>query len=263
MTLSAETTATMTIAEAPPRRVQVAGCPVDCLSFTQAQEEICRRIEDAIPAHVVFINAAKIVNYQRNRALQAAIDRADVLLADGVPVVWASRLLGRSLPGRVNGTDLMESMIAVAAQRGYRVFFLGARREVLRRAIDKLKTLYPGLTIAGYRDGYFRPAEEESLLQEIVASRAQLLFLAISTPRKEIWANENLRRLGPIVCQGVGGSIDVLAGATRRAPVWMQRFGLEWFFRFLQEPRRMWRRYLETNSLFLWLVFAELIRSAK
>jgi N-acetylglucosaminyldiphosphoundecaprenol N-acetyl-beta-D-mannosaminyltransferase len=241
------------------KRIRVAGCPVDQLSFTGAESEICWRIERQAPTHVVFVNAAKVVNYRRDRRLREAVDRADLLLADGVPVVWASRLLGRSLPGRVNGTDLMERMVRLAAERGYRVFFLGARKQVLNRAIEELKRRHPDLLVAGSRDGYFRPEEEPSVIAEIVASRAQLLFLAVSSPQKELWVNDNLRRLGPIVCQGVGGSIDVVAGITRRAPAWMQRNGLEWFFRLLQEPRRMWRRYLETNSLFLLAVCAAFV----
>jgi len=244
----------------PVKRIRVAGCPVDQLSFTGAESEICRCIERRAPAHVVFVNAAKVVNYRRDRRLREAVDRADLLLADGVPVVWASRLLGRSLPGRVNGTDLMERMVKVAAERGYRVFFLGARRQVLNRAIEEFKRRHPDLLVAGSRDGYFRPEDEQSVIAEIVASRAQLLFLAISSPQKEMWVDDNLRRLGPIVCQGVGGSIDVVAGITRRAPMWMRHSGLEWFFRLLQEPRRMWRRYLQTNSLFLLAVCAAFVR---
>jgi N-acetylglucosaminyldiphosphoundecaprenol N-acetyl-beta-D-mannosaminyltransferase len=244
----------------PAERIRVAGCPVDRLSLSEAEAEICRRIESRLPTHVVFVNAAKVVNYRRDRRLSHAVDRADLLLADGVPVVWASCILGRPLPGRVNGTDLMERMIQVAAERGYRAFFLGAQREVLDMAIERLKIRHPNLLVAGSRDGYFRPEQEHALMEEIVASRAQLVFVAMSSPRKEVWADENLRCLGPVVCQGVGGSIDVVAGVTRRAPVWMQRCGLEWFFRLLQEPRRMWRRYFETNSTFLWMVFRDLLR---
>ena len=245
---------------APIFRVQVAGCPVDRLSFSQAVEQLCNRVERQIPTHVVFVNAAKVVKYHRDRRLKVAVDCADFLLADGLPVVWASRLLGQSLPGRVNGTDLMEEMIKVAAERGYRVFFVGARREILNTAVEKLKLRFPDLIVVGQHHGYFRPEEEASLVQEIVASRAQLLFLAMSTPRKEIWGDDNLHLLGPTVCQGVGGSIDVVAGLTRRAPVWMQRTGLEWFFRLLQEPRRMWRRYLDTNTAFLWIVLRHVLR---
>jgi|SRR6516225_3005578 N-acetylglucosaminyldiphosphoundecaprenol N-acetyl-beta-D-mannosaminyltransferase len=255
-----ELISSLTIVQSPAKRIRVAGCPVDHLSFASAEAEICQRIEMGIPAHVVFVNAAKVVNYRRDRRLRQAVDRADLLLADGVPVVWASRLLGRSLPGRVNGTDLMERMVKVAAERGYRVFFLGARRQVLNRAIEEFKRRYPGLLVAGSRDGYFGPEEERSVIAEIAASRAQLLFLAISSPQKEVWADKNLDQLGSIVCQGVGGSIDVVAGITRRAPVWMQRNGLEWFFRLLQEPGRMWRRYLETNSQFIWMVGKDLAR---
>jgi N-acetylglucosaminyldiphosphoundecaprenol N-acetyl-beta-D-mannosaminyltransferase len=235
-------------------RVRVASCPVDRISFDQAIQQVRERIENGVPTHIVFVNAAKVVNYQRNKRLREAMDKADLLLADGVPLVWASRLLGRPLPGRVNGTDLMHALVELAAEQGYRVFFLGARQEVLDRAVRALKVRYPFLVVAGQHHGYFVPDHEDGVVQQIRASRAQLVFLAMSTPLKETWVDANKHRLGEAVFQGVGGSIDVVAGITRRAPVWMQRAGLEWFFRFLQEPRRMWRRYLETNSVFLWLV---------
>jgi N-acetylglucosaminyldiphosphoundecaprenol N-acetyl-beta-D-mannosaminyltransferase len=263
MTMSTEAASLGTgsmVGLSPLERLRVAGCPVTRISFPQAAEELCRRIDQGVSTHVVFVNASKVVKYRDDSRLRGAMESADLLLADGVPVVWASRLLGLPLPGRVNGTDLMEHMVEIAAQRGYRVFFLGARREVLDRAIAKLQVRYPSLMVAGRRDGYFRPDEESQVIEEIVQSQSQLVFLAISTPQKEIWGYENLHRLGPVVVQGVGGSVDVVAGLVQRAPRWMQRCGLEWFFRFLQEPGRMWRRYLETNSRFVWLVLADIMR---
>jgi exopolysaccharide biosynthesis WecB/TagA/CpsF family protein len=242
-----------------PKRIRVARCPVDSISFPEVVNRLCERIEQRQRTHVVFVNAAKVVRYQGDSQLRAAIQGADFLLADGVPIVWASRLYGSSLPGRVNGTDLMYRMLRESADRGYRVFLLGARPEILQRCISEILRLYPTINIVGHRDGYFHPSEEEDVVSEINSTRADILFVGMPTPRKEIWGERHLNSLNIAVCQGVGGSFDVLAGLVKRAPERMQKCGLEWFFRFLQEPKRLWRRYLTTNASFLWFLFTDAI----
>jgi N-acetylglucosaminyldiphosphoundecaprenol N-acetyl-beta-D-mannosaminyltransferase len=250
---------TLTGKIASPKRILVAGCPVDRISLADALGDLCLRIERKKRTHVVFINAAKTVHCRRDTELRRAIDRADLLLADGVPIVWASRLTGAGLPGRVNGTDLMEAMLGNAAERGYRVFLLGAQPDVLDRCVQQILLRYPNINIVGYRDGYFSQADEKQVVQQINESRADILFLGMGTPQKELWADRNLPFLNVSVCQGVGGSFDVLAGLVKRAPEWVQRCGLEWSFRLLQEPKRLWRRYLTTNLVFLWLVLRDAI----
>jgi len=173
--------------------------------------------------------------------------------ADGQAVVWASRLLGDPLPARVAGIDLMLELLALADRRGYRVFILGAHPGVLERAVGRLRERHPGLTIAGYRHGYFSAADEPDVAAQIREARPDLLFVAMSSPRKEYF----LGRWGPHLdvpfSMGVGGAVDVIAGITRRAPRPLQRLGLEWAFRLAQEPRRLARRYVITNSAFVWL----------
>lgn len=242
-----------------PRRIRVAHCPVDSISFPEVVSRLCKRIEQRQRTHVVFVNAAKVVRYKDDSQLRAAMEGADFLLADGVPVVWASRLYGDPLPGRVNGTDLMYSMLRESANRGYRVFLLGARPETLQRCVYEILRLYPTINIVGHRDGYFHPSQENDVVCEINSTRPDILFIGMPTPRKEIWGERHLNSLNVAVCQGVGGSFDVLAGLVKRAPDWMQECGLEWFFRFLQEPRRLWRRYLKTNASFLWFVLADAV----
>jgi N-acetylglucosaminyldiphosphoundecaprenol N-acetyl-beta-D-mannosaminyltransferase len=239
-------------------RIRIAGCPVDSCSMDGAVAELCRRIESRIPTHVVFVNAAKVVQYHRDPVLRDVLERADVLLADGLPIVWLSRIKGTPLPGRVAGVDLMERMVAAAEQRGYRVFFLGARADVVGKAVSDFQARYPRLIVAGYRDGYFQQSEEGHLSAQIRASKADLVLIAMSTPRKEIWGARNLENLGAGVCQGVGGGFDMIAGVTKRAPRWMQRVGLEWCYRLMQEPRRMWKRYAFSNSVFLLLAVRDL-----
>jgi N-acetylglucosaminyldiphosphoundecaprenol N-acetyl-beta-D-mannosaminyltransferase len=241
-------------------QIRLAGVPVHCLSLREAEEEICRRIREQIKTHVVFINAAKVVKYHSDASLRRVIERADLALADGVPIVWASRLYRESLKERVNGTDLMGRMIERAAQEGFRIFLLGGRQDVVEEAAAVYRRRHPSLQIAGIRSGYFSMEEDEDVIRQINQSRSDLVLIGMSTPRKELWADTALSRLDVTVCQGVGGSFDVIAGRVARAPVWMQRSGLEWFYRLLQEPRRMGPRYLATNPLFVWLVFKDAVR---
>lgn len=241
-------------------QIRLAGVPVHRLSIWEAEEEICRRIRERIKTHVVFINAAKVVKYQHDASLRYVMERAGLALADGVPIVWASRLFRESLTGRVNGTDLMERMIERAAQEGFRIFLLGGRQDVVEEAAAVYRRRYPALQIAGMRNGYFSADEEDDVIRQINQSRTDLVLIGMSTPRKELWADTALSSLDVAVCQGVGGSFDVTAGRVARAPVWMQRSGLEWLYRLLQEPRRMGPRYLTTNPLFVWLIFKDAVR---
>jgi N-acetylglucosaminyldiphosphoundecaprenol N-acetyl-beta-D-mannosaminyltransferase len=204
------------------------------------------------------VNAAKIVAMRHDEALHRAVDGCELITADGQAVVWASRLLGDPLPTRVAGIDLMLELLTLAEERGYRVYVLGARRDVLEQAIGRLRKLHPLLEFAGCRDGYFSDADEPAVVADIRAAHPDLLFVAMSTPRKEYF----LGRWGPELdvpfSMGVGGAIDVVAGVTKRAPPSLQRLGLEWAFRLAQEPRRLFRRYLVTNSEFVALTLRDL-----
>ncbi len=191
--------------------------------------------------------------------MREIVGGCELVSADGQSVVWASRLLRDPLPERVAGIDLMHALLGLAAENGYRVFFLGARAEVLERAIERLREQHPQLAIAGARDGYFSAEEETEVCDEIRASRADILFVAMTSPRKEYFLGEHGESLGAPFVMGVGGSIDVVAGVTRRAPLLWQRLGLEWLFRLLQEPRRMFRRYAVTNARFALLLGRALV----
>jgi len=160
----------------------------------------------------------------------------------------------------VNGTDLMERMVALSAERGYSIFLLGGTEAVVHATAAEFSRRHPRLRIAGVRNGYFKPEQNDEVLRAINASGADILLIGISTPKKELWGDRNLVRLGVPICQGAGGSFDVVAGSVSRSPRWMQRCGLEWFYRFLQEPLRLGGRYLRTNPQFLWLVFWEAAR---
>jgi N-acetylglucosaminyldiphosphoundecaprenol N-acetyl-beta-D-mannosaminyltransferase len=222
-------------------------------------DEALARCEDAIAAgdgyfQHMSVNAAKLVALHGDSELRAAIEACGLVTADGQSVVWASRLLGGNAPERVAGIDLMQRLCAAADEKGYRIYILGARREVLDAALAQLRQRYPRLTVAGSRDGYYDDSEAAAVCEEIRAARADILFVAMSSPRKEYFLGEQGPDLGVPFAMGVGGSVDVIAGVTRRAPRLLQRLGLEWAYRLAQEPRRLGRRYLGTNFRFAMMV---------
>jgi N-acetylglucosaminyldiphosphoundecaprenol N-acetyl-beta-D-mannosaminyltransferase len=244
---------------APPRAL-VLGCHIDRLDMPQT----LARCEDLIArrelAQHVAINAAKLVAMQRDSELRRIVEACELISADGQAVVWASRLLGDPLPERVAGIDLMHELFALAERRGFRVFILGATTEVLDHARRRIMAQHPRLQLVGTRDGYFTEAEEAEVAEQVRKARPDILFVAISSPRKEYWLGRYGRAIDVPFVMGVGGAIDVVAGITQRAPRPLQRLGLEWAYRLAQEPRRLWRRYAVTNLQFAVLFGSALAR---
>lgn len=204
------------------------------------------------------LNAFKVCLKEDNFDVRDALSNADIVNADGMSVVYAVKLLkGLNIP-RVTGCDLFTRLLAESHKRGKRVFLLGAKEEVVRGLTHKLAENYSAQLIAGFRNGYFRRAEWDQIIEEVDASNAYFLFIGTPSPQKEEFLNyARVKIKRHIVIIGVGGSFDVLFGAVRRAPAWMQSYGLEWLFRLTQEPRRMWRRYLFSNSKFALLLLQE------
>ncbi len=240
--------------------VSVLGCPITKLNLDDFVRKAEEFIASGTPHYIAMMNVAKVVKMRSDQELEESILMADLVGADGVPLVWASQLLGAALPGRVNGTDLMYKLLEKASKKAYRIFFFGAKEEILQKVLEKVRADYPGVKIAGFRNGYFASAEEASIVRQIKESHADILLIAFGTPKKELWVKRYLHEMGVPVIHGVGGSFDVMAGIVPRAPFWMQRCGLEWLFRLMQEPRRMWRRYLVTNVVFILLFSRELFR---
>ncbi len=235
-------------------RIELIGCPVDVLDLDATVDRCLELAENGYTARQVSVNAAKLAQFSRDPEMAEFVRTCDVISADGQAVVWAARVLGESLPGRVPGIDLMQELIARAEDRQLGVYFLGAREEALERAVARIRAAHPRLRVVGSHHGYFSPEEEVALAAEIRDAAPELLFIAMSSPRKEQWLDRNAEILGVPFSMGVGGALDVLAGERTRAPAWMQSAGLEWLHRLLQEPRRMWRRYLFGNLSFVWLV---------
>jgi N-acetylglucosaminyldiphosphoundecaprenol N-acetyl-beta-D-mannosaminyltransferase len=243
------------------KRTEILGCPVDAVTMAEAVAHVENAVDDADSIQHVAVNAAKLVKYQRDEALRAAMDGCELATADGQVIVWASRLLGRPLPERVSGIDLMHALLGLSRRRGFRVYLLGARAEVLARAETAILDLYPGIEIAGRHHGYFSPEEEDGVVDSIADAQADLLFVALETPAKELFLARHRGRMRLPFVMGVGGSFDVLAGDKHRAPRWMRSAGLEWAYRLAQDPRRMARRYLVGNTQFVLLVLRELPRA--
>jgi N-acetylglucosaminyldiphosphoundecaprenol N-acetyl-beta-D-mannosaminyltransferase len=240
-------------------RVHLLECDVDALDLASTVDR-CRRIIDAgVPKQHVALNAAKVVAMRADERLRRIISTCELVSADGQSIVWASRLLRRPLPERVAGIDLMHALLRLAEREGYRVYILGAHESVLAMAVDRIRVAHPAIVVAGTRNGYFSDAESDAVCADIKAAHPHILFVAMSSPRKEYWLAEYGPTLDVPLVMGVGGAVDIIAGVTRRAPTWMRRAGLEWLFRLIQEPRRLWRRYAITNVKFLYLVAAAVL----
>lgn len=240
-------------------RARLLGLPLDLLTMDETLDAIEQMIGDRRSHQHVVLNAAKVVEAQRSESLRGAIEGCDLVNADGMSVVWAGRLLGVPVPERIAGIDLMDALLGRAAQRGWSVYFLGARPEVVSRVAELELERHPGLAIAGWRDGYWAVDEEELVMERVAAAQPDLLLVAIPSPQKEELLARHKDRLAVPFVMGVGGSFDVVAGVIKRAPVWAQRSGLEWAYRLGQEPRRMFKRYLVGNTKFGLLVLQELI----
>jgi N-acetylglucosaminyldiphosphoundecaprenol N-acetyl-beta-D-mannosaminyltransferase len=240
-------------------RITLMGCSIDNLSMEETLQTIEGFIHTGKPHQHVVVNVDKLVKASRDPELRQIINDCALINVDGMPVVWASRLLGKPLKERVAGVDLFEALMRRAGDRGWRVFLLGAQEEVVSKVAATYQHKYPRLVLAGYRNGYWKgELEEAQVVEQIRDARPDLLFVAISSPKKEQFLGRWQAEMKIPFAMGVGGTFDVAIGHVRRAPVWMQKSGLEWFYRFLQEPRRMFRRYFIEDMAFLRLFIKEL-----
>ena len=245
-------------------KIEFFGIKIDNLTMDETLAVIEKNIDLSKSLHHIVVNAGKIVAMQSDKRLREDVINADLINADGQAVVWASKFLNKHLKERVAGIDLMHNLVKKAFEKNYKIFFLGATEAVVTKVIDVYSKQYSPDIIAGYRNGYFTKEEEPLIAQQIADSGANILFVAISSPTKENFLNtykDILKKVSFVM--GVGGSFDVVAGKVKRAPLWMQNYGLEWFYRLIQEPKRMWKRYLIGNTKFIILVFKEKIKLLK
>lgn len=248
------------VARPGAQRIDMMGCRIDNLSMEETIQTIDGFIRSGRPHQHVVVNVDKLVKASRDTELRRIINECALVNVDGMPVVWASRLLSKPLKERVAGVDLFEELMRRSSTKGWRVFLLGAQEEVVAGVKTVYERKYPGLTIAGYRNGYWKPEEEAGVVEQIKAAKADLLFVAISSPKKEQFLGKYQAEMKIPFAMGVGGTFDVAVGKVKRAPLWMQKSGLEWFYRFLQEPRRMFKRYFIDDAAFFGLLVKEFIR---
>ena len=235
-------------------RVSILGVPVDCVDWQLAMKQAAELIACGSEAKaIIAVNPEKVIQAGKNPRLLAQLRRAGLLIPDGIGVVMAARLMGLGRMERVPGSEMMPALCALAAEKGYAVFLFGAAEDVNAKAAAALQARYPMLRIAGRQNGYVKAEDLPDLIARINASGAQLLFIALGSPKQEIWMEENLPKLSSVrVCQGVGGTFDVLAGNVRRAPALFRALNLEWFYRLVTNPRRIRRQ--ASLPLFAWRV---------
>lgn len=211
--------------------------------------------------YICTVNVAILMMMRADPRLQRFVDRASLVVVDGQPLVWASHLQHDHLPERVTGVDLVDELCALAADEGFGVYFLGAQREVIETAANRLTERCPGLDVCGVADGYFDASEAAERARAIRESGAKILIVGMGVPRQERFIEDHWDELGVQLVIPVGGSFEVIAGTARRAPVFLQRIGMEWSFRLAQEPRRLWKRYLVTNTQFIYHLLKSTVRS--
>ena len=244
-----------------PSRVSVLGASVDPWTMEQTVAATDALIKDGRFAHLIGVNADKLLQMRDDAEMDACVRRCEVVNADGASMVMAANKLGVVLPERVAGIDLMWELCALAEREGHRVYLLGAKAEVVEKTADVLAEKYPGMAIVGYRDGYFGNDEFDAVIAQVEETKPDIVFVGITSPKKERLI-ERFRELGAKgAFVGVGGSFDVVSGNIPRAPMWMQRANLEWLFRMMQEPKRLVKRYVVGNTRFYLLLRKEAKRS--
>jgi len=239
-------------------RETIFDVPVDLLNSQHTLQIIENRIRQRKRLQHGLVNVAKVIKMRRDEDIFRYVSSSDLINIDGAGVVYGARLLGHKVPERVAGIDLMTDVLALCEQNGFRPYFLGAKQDVMEKFVSNIKEKHPQLDVAGWRNGYFNEEEEAEIVDTIATSNADCLFIGMTTPKKERMLYEYRDHFNVPFQMGVGGSFDVLAGITKRAPRLWQKAGCEWLYRMLQEPRRMTGRYLSTNFAFAGLVLKEM-----
>jgi N-acetylglucosaminyldiphosphoundecaprenol N-acetyl-beta-D-mannosaminyltransferase len=242
-------------------RIRFLGAPLDLLTLAEVRALAVETVKTRGCLIHSSLNALKIVEAHRSDAMRSLLERFDLVTADGMSVVWGLALLGHARPERVAGVDLMGALLEEGARRAWRFYLLGATREVSSALRQKIEALYPGARVAGRHHGYFAREEEGKVVQAIADSGADVLFVGMPSPRKEEFLLKNRGAMKVPFSMGVGGGLDLLAGRTLRAPIWMRSLGMEWAYRVFQEPRRLARRYAVSNLSFAAMLLREMTHS--
>lgn len=231
--------------------VKILDVKINPLTMKETLVEVEKYLIKEKPLHLMGVNADKINLCLNNEEIKKIVNDSEIVNADGASIVLAARYLGYNIPERVAGIDLMQELLTLSEYKGYSVYFLGAKEEIILKMIKRFKTLYPNLRVVGYRNGYFSDGEIDEIHDEIRILKPNIVFVGITSPKKEYLINYFLNKGLNSVFMGVGGSFDVLSGSIKRAPLWMQKANLEWFYRVINEPKRLFKRYFVGNVEFI------------
>lgn len=238
-------------------RIKILNTIIDVLTMQETIELVDKYINTKTPLHLMGVNADKINEVNSNEKMKEIVNSCGVINADGASVVLASKHLGKNLPERVAGIDLMQELVDLSSKKGYKIYLLGAKQHVVEETKNVLEKKYKDLKICGIHNGYFKEDEWNDISKEVKISKPDIVFVGITSPTKE-YLIEYLQNDGnDCVFMGVGGSFDVISGNIPRAPKWMQKCNLEWLFRVIQEPRRLFKRYFVGNITFIKAVSKE------
>jgi len=244
-------------------RVRLGQIPIDRLTFAEAIDAIEGLVLAGCGGTVFTPNVDHIVLAEEDERFRLAYGQTDLSLVDGVPVVWASRLFSSRLPEKVSGSDIMRPLAGRAAARGWRVYLLGAAPGVAQRVKEIFERDYPGINVVGTGSPKIdigkEVAEQQAIVEEVRATRPDILFLALGAPKQEIWAHRVRQLLKPAVIIGVGATFDFIAGTAKRAPPWVAAAGFEWLYRLAHDPRRLWKRYLVRDPKFLAILARQML----
>lgn len=237
------------------KRYPILNTYVNAISMEETIEAVEAIIKEGKPTQHVVINASKVNLMEKDEKLRKIVNDCPIINADGASIVWAAKVLGVPLTERVTGIDLFLKLVEIANEKQYKIYLFGAKEEVVCKVKSIFEEKYPNLQIVGFRNGYFTETDEDDIVKDMQKSGADMLFVAFSSPKKEYWVHKYIKQLNIPFVMGVGGSFDVVVGVTKRAPLWMQKCGLEWVYRFIQEPGRMWKRYIIGNAKFVLLTY--------
>ena len=233
--------------------IDFAGIQVDNLTLSEAAEKVKQFLSASEPHLIVTPNPEIIVACQEDHELKDIINSAALRVPDGISMVVVSKILGRPLKERVSGIDLMLKIVEMSAKYGYKIFLLGSAPGIADEAAAKLIESYPGINIVGTQDGYFKPGDDLKIIEKIKNTKPDILFVGLGAGRQERWLNHHLKALNVAVSMVIGGSLDVISGRKKRAPIWVRALYIEWVYRLITEPNR-WKRQIALPR-FLWLMF--------
>lgn len=240
-----------------PKRIEILGVPLDCVNMEQSLDTVDLMIKGDKPQTVIAVNPEKIIKAQTDPSLLKFLNESGLLIPDGIGAVVAAKLLSNESMSRVPGAELMPAICERSVSKGYKLFLLGASPEVNSSAVSVLKSMYPGINIVGNQHGYYTESELPDLIKRINNSQTDVLFIALGSPAQELWMEKHLSQLNVKVCQGVGGTFDVLTGNVKRAPLIFRMLNLEWFYRLASQPKRFFRQ--TALPKFVYLVFKKKI----